>query len=464
DLRSPGSDGLRREGARNAHRAPERRDPRRAPGRRARPVRTHALRFLLVSHRPSPSAVAAARAGAPQADVGARDRTGTRARRTRGSADRARREGSTGVPARDPSPPRPALRAAALRGTRGAHRPRERAPTPPSRPLPRTPHRLRLLRPRLRHRVPRALRPPRPRRSALAAEHRRRDRRPAPDPARAEPDPVVSARPPAPPEDVPPGPRRVVIAKGFQAQPGAAALARNPAALLDRADVVAGGRSPHRALPARDWGTVVRVRPGRRGGLLGPLLGDRYATPVRCFREHALVESLDAEGLPVPTPVFAAAWRSGFGWRCVVATVERERAVDLAGWLDRSPSARARTAAARAIGRTLRSLHDAGVTHGDLQLRNLLLEPGSSEDAPRCLAIDFDRARRGSPLPPASRMREWMRLVRSFHRTGRDAALTARIRAAALAAYCGGDRELRRAMLHHLPRERARLHRHRLGW
>lgn len=259
-------------------------------------------------------------------------------------------------------------------------------------------------------------------------------------------------------------PPRVVIADCFRDRPGGAALARNPAAVLEPAKRVPGGRGPHRLLPARDWGTKVRVRPGRRGGLLGPLLGDRYASPARCFREHALVVALEAEALPVPTPVFAAAWRTGWGWRSAVATVEREGAVDLAGWLEGGPSAEERRAAARGVGRTLRRLHDAGVTHGDLQLRNLLLEPDSTTGALGCLAIDFDRARRGPSLPPAARMREWMRLERSFHRTGHDAALTPRIRAAALAAYCGSDRGLRRAMLDRLPRERARLRRHRLAW
>ncbi len=265
-------------------------------------------------------------------------------------------------------------------------------------------------------------------------------------------------------DDARPGVHRIEIAERFRAAPGAAALERDPAAVLSRAEVVPGGRSAHHVLPENDWGAVVRVRPGRRGGWLGPLLGDRYASPVRPFREHALVEALHAEGLPVPTPVFAAAWRRGVGWRCVVATVDREAARDLAAWLDEAPSAEERTSAARAIGRALRRLHDAGVTHGDLQLRNLLLAPGTTAATPACLVIDFDRARRGPSLPPAARLREWMRLVRSFHRTGRDRVLTPRIRAAAVAAYCQHDRGLRRAMLGHLPREDARLRRHRLGW
>lgn len=260
------------------------------------------------------------------------------------------------------------------------------------------------------------------------------------------------------------GAHRVAIAARFRAQPGASELARDPATVLERAERVPGGRSPHRLLPDSDWGACVRVRPGHRGGLFGPLLADRYASPARCLREHALVAALASEALPVPTPVFAAAWRSGIGWRCAVATIEREGAVDLAGWLDGDPSAEDRRAAARAVGRTLRRLHDAGVTHGDLQLRNLLLEPGAAEGGPDCLAIDFDRAHRGPPLPPAARMREWMRLVRSFHRTEREAMLSPRIRAAALSAYCGDDRELRGAMLEAVPYERARLRCHRLAW
>jgi hypothetical protein len=58
-------------------------------------------------------------------------------------------------------------------------------------------------------------------------------------------------------------------------------------------------------------------------------------------------------------------------------------------------------------------------------------------------------------------MRELMRLVRALHKCGLAEQVGARGCAAALSAYCGGDRALRRALLAHLPRERRRVARHR---
>ncbi|MEM9177387.1 MAG: lipopolysaccharide kinase InaA family protein [Myxococcota bacterium] len=257
---------------------------------------------------------------------------------------------------------------------------------------------------------------------------------------------------------------RIVVADAFRDRPGALALGRDLPNRLAEAARLPGGRGEHAALDPDAWGAPVRVRPGRRGGWLGPLLGARYAGPARPLREHALVVALHGEGLPVAQPVFAAAWRVGLSWRCAVATVEQPAAADLAAWLDAETTRSIRLQAARAVARALRRLHDAGVTHGDLQLRNLLLEPGDRPDRPRCTVVDFDRARRGAALPAAARLREWMRLARSLEKTGRGEVLTPRVLAAALATYCEGDRVLRRAMRRALPHERTRLRRHRLGW
>lgn len=255
---------------------------------------------------------------------------------------------------------------------------------------------------------------------------------------------------------------RVAIASAFRTCPGARSLESDPEALLDRGERVAGGRRTNVLLSPREWGQSVRVRPGQRGGLLGPLLGARYATPTRPLRELALVEALHAEGVPVAAPVFAAAWRQGVGWRTAFATVEQEGDLDLAVWLARAPDEGTRVTLAVSIARALRRVHDAGVVHGDLQIRNLLVD--ARRDPPTCTVIDFDRARRSASVSAAVRLREWMRLVRSCDKTGHATQLTPRVQAAALSAYCGGDRGLRRALLGRLPREQARMRRHRLGW
>jgi len=257
---------------------------------------------------------------------------------------------------------------------------------------------------------------------------------------------------------------RAWLAPRFASRPAAEMLGRAPEAVVTSGEVTRGGRSAHHLLPASDWGVAVRVRPGRRGGAFGPWLGARYAGPSRARREHARVCAAFEAGLPVVEPAFAVAWRRGLTWRIATATVDRPEARDALAWLDADPGVEAHLGAARAIAETLRRLHDAGYRHGDLQLRNLLLEPDDARGL-RCLAIDFDRAHReGAPLSPRARLREWMRLVRSCEKTGWASVLTGRVVAAALATYCEGDRARRRALLARLPVETARIRRHRRFW
>src|SRR5262249_23324449 len=159
--------------------------------------------------------------------------------------------------------------------------------------------------------------------------------------------------------------------------------------------------------------------------------------------------------------VLVAAHRAcGPLWSAVVGTVHVEGARDGLAWLGARPSRAELVRGARAAGAAIRRFHDAGGEHADLQIKNLLVrERGGETEA---LVIDLDRARAGDPPSPARRMRELARLVRSLHKRGVAEQVGVRGAAAALSAYCAGDRDLRRALLVHLPRERRRIARHRL--
>ena len=78
--------------------------------------------------------------------------------------------------------------------------------------------------------------------------------------------------------------------------------------------------------------------------------------------------------------------------------------------------------------------------------------------------IDLDRARLGAPPSAQERMQELMRLHRSLVKHGLLARLGTRDCASFFAAYTGRDRALRSALLRQLPRERARLALHALGY
>ena len=116
------------------------------------------------------------------------------------------------------------------------------------------------------------------------------------------------------------------------------------------------------------------VRHARRGGLLGPLLGDRYLGTPRPFRELDWSRRLADAGIPTPV-LLAGAWRrSGLVHRADVATA-RVAGSDLADLFfgAEPPAAPRRAAILRAVGRMVRRLHHAGFVHPDLQLRNVLV-------------------------------------------------------------------------------------------
>jgi len=249
-------------------------------------------------------------------------------------------------------------------------------------------------------------------------------------------------------------------------------------AALAHARCVPGGRAPNRLLETPDWPERVRLRPARRGGLVGSWLGDRFLSSARVERELLRWLALRERGAALPEPVLCLSRREGLFWRQAFAAVDHPAAVDGAAWLasQGEPEARAETrkslaAGAEALARALRGFHDAGAIHGDLQLRNLLFErtqagtgDGMQAESWRCLLIDLDRARLRASVPARARMKDLMRLVRSAEKLGYADRIGPRLAARILSAYCGRDRGLRRAMLAAGRGERRRLQRHRLGW
>jgi hypothetical protein len=224
----------------------------------------------------------------------------------------------------------------------------------------------------------------------------------------------------------------------------------------------AGGRGGTVRLTLPGDGTWL-LRPVLHGGWLGPLLGGALLSLARPRAELVTSAALRAAGAPVPRAVLVAGSRGrGPVWHAAVATEFEAAAEDAQRFLARGPARAELRAAARAAGDAVRRFHDAGGRHADLHLGNLLLRRrGAALDA---LVVDLDKARAGAAPDAARRMRELARLWRSAVKRGLAGAVGARGCAAFLAAYTRGDRELRHALLAHLPRERLRLRLHQLGW
>lgn len=156
------------------------------------------------------------------------------------------------------------------------------------------------------------------------------------------------------------------------------------------------------------------VRHARRGGLLGPLLGDRYAGAPRYLTELAWSRRLADAGIPTPPFLAGVAYGMGLTHRADVAT-EQVAGLDLASLFfgDEPQEPGARDAAWRAVGRVVRALHAAGWVHPDLQLRNVLV--GGSP--PQAWLLDVESCRDAAGA--AARRRNLERFFRSWAKWNR---------------------------------------------
>lgn len=223
-----------------------------------------------------------------------------------------------------------------------------------------------------------------------------------------------------------------------------------------------GGRGPAARL-ALAGGEALLLRRSLHGGALGPVLGDRWLTLRRPLAELRATSALRAAGAPVPTPVLALGWRNaGLIWHAAVGTVVEKNTVDARAFLDAAPDPQAAGEAASVAGLAVRRFHDAGGRHADLHLGNLLLRTGPTE--PRALVIDLDKARIVGQVTAARRMRELMRLYRSVVKRRLLNRLGPQGVRCFFDAYVASDRDLRRALLRHLPRELRRLRLHALRY
>lgn len=131
------------------------------------------------------------------------------------------------------------------------------------------------------------------------------------------------------------------------------------------------------------------LRHYRRGGLIARVNRDRYLwrgeSKTRAFQEFQLLYHLRRAGLPVPAPVAARYRRDGLTYTADIITERlmdsislaqllRGRAIPILGWIT--------------IGRCIRSFHNLGVCHADLNAHNIMLV---GDDA--VYLLDFDRGR-----------------------------------------------------------------------
>jgi 3-deoxy-D-manno-octulosonic acid kinase len=208
-----------------------------------------------------------------------------------------------------------------------------------------------------------------------------------------------------------------------------------------------------------DGGTRVVLKKMRRGGMLAALWRDRYPGSARLLDNLRIPLEARRRGVATPRPLALLLRRRGPGlYEAWLATEELGGAIDLLAALAADPVPDPdRLAAATAAVRTM---HDAGVEHRDLNLGNVMLR--GERDA---FVIDLDRARlHPDSLPFGLRRAGVRRLERSYlKRFGDPGPLGERGRELWYELYAGSDTELARRFASGRRADRLVLALHRLG-
>ena len=149
----------------------------------------------------------------------------------------------------------------------------------------------------------------------------------------------------------------------------------------------AHGRVEHFSYQPRHAPARVFVRRAAHGGLFGAVMGGVYAGIKRPLRELRAAQVARGAGVNVAEPLAVLATRV-FGpfYRLTIVSREVENASNLLALRSELTTSRKRELIER-VADEMRRLHEAGVYHADLTLKNILVH-GSS-----VTIIDLDKAR-----------------------------------------------------------------------
>jgi len=133
------------------------------------------------------------------------------------------------------------------------------------------------------------------------------------------------------------------------------------------------------------------VRRYRRGGLIAPLLGDRYlrSRSTRPIRELWATVEARARGVPAPAVVAGAVYGAGSFYRADLATELIPDARTLEALIFGSGGTPDASPMLRRAGELVRTMEDALVLHVDLNAANVLLVRGDEASGAR--VVDLDR-------------------------------------------------------------------------
>ncbi|MHC4607365.1 MAG: lipopolysaccharide kinase InaA family protein [Planctomycetota bacterium] len=211
-----------------------------------------------------------------------------------------------------------------------------------------------------------------------------------------------------------------------------------------------GGRVEHFSYQPEGAPGPVLVRRASRGSVFAAL-GDLHAGASRFFKELRFNEEARQAGVPVPEIVAGRLSRAGLLFHRYLYVVRAIPGATNLHQFARAAGTADKRRAVRAFAKAVRRMHDAGIYHGDLTLRNVLVTDDGN--GMRIYFIDFDRGRGGSQ-PAEANLHRLNRFVEKWGHVTRTDKLRF------LLAYAG-DRDAARKLARRRPRG---LWLHRLWW
>lgn len=170
-------------------------------------------------------------------------------------------------------------------------------------------------------------------------------------------------------------------------------------------------------------GVNLVVRDYWHGGLFGKLLGDIFCQGARPLHELSICEAAIKTNM-LTTEVVAIVKRKILGpfFKCKFITKEIANTIDLIELLlnyENNPVFEHKREIITKVGRGIKVMHDAGIYHADLHLKNILVQTTQTGGL-NIFIIDLDKSKQFENVDLHKRMKNILRLDRSVEKLLRN--------------------------------------------
>ena len=192
----------------------------------------------------------------------------------------------------------------------------------------------------------------------------------------------------------------------------------------DKLKVSYHGRTPCKTLIMESLGNVsFVVRDYCHGGLFGKILRDIFWNSLRPLRELSICEAAGKSGIKT-SEVIAIVKNRVLGpiYKCRLVSKEITGAIDLMELLFNPEENKLVERKRQIINKTARAvkeMHDAGIYHADLHLKNILVQSAAG-GKDNVYIIDLDKSRQYEKINFHQRVKNIMRLDRSVEKMIRN--------------------------------------------